>query len=859
MIPVCLLGTKVKFNSSPLAGQWRTHSWGAMVQYLRGALSYLLIVVITALVFYNSLNADFTFDDHSAILSNRYVHTNETDWWSLFQVDYWGTPIQSEHSHKSYRPLTSLSFRLDNLLWGLQPFYYHLTNVLLHILVTLSLFHFMLNLTSDHGISLLMTLLFSVHPLKSEACTSIVGRAELLSTLLYLKTLNCYFKKWYLLFAIGTILATISKEQGLTVSCVCIILELLNMYFHYRSLRVFGFLTRLVKVVKDECFRRVILLTVFTSVLLAARFIIMGSKMPVFTKFDNPASFAQFPTRQLTFNYLLPLNALLILYPKSLCADWTMNSIPLIEDWHDERNLQTLAFYLVCLGLIVRAVIQLHSTSKDDSYMRKISLALSLSLTIIPFIPASNLLFPVGFVLAERVLYTPSVGYCCLLAIGFIRIRQFFNSKIVNFVLYLLATFSIIAYSARTVIRNQDWENDFTLFQAGLAVNPNNAKLYNNIGHYYERQQQYEKAIDYFQQAAAKDEHDIGSELNIARALIQLPGRIEQAEELLWKIKPKIRNSANRNRIVPNYLNLWINLARVISMNDSRLGEAEKLYWEVISMRNDFIDAYINLGEIYFRRRKYDTAIETYRLALDRTEFKNDLKAADLHYNIAIAKTLQLNNEKQTAASKSDIEKAVVLAEIAESFTKAIEINANHKEALVNLAILVQKPEFQQLDNRTQYREFVLKALRAYTKNEEREVIEFNIAITLIDLDGQSNRLEAINHLRNAIKIKPSFRSALYNLAILYYEFKDYKSSLQYLQQLSGYHSTYTKAFLLMADVYTKLLELDNAEQIYLKVLESDSSNNEALHGLYRVYKFSNQTQKFQKYASRLANNSRSS
>ena len=146
-------------------------------------------------------------------------------------------------------------------------------------------------------------------------------------------------------------------------------------------------------------------------------------------------------------------------------------------------------------------------------------------------------------------------------------------------------------------------------------------------------------------------------------------------------------------------------------------------------MRNDFIDAYINLGEIYFRRRKYDTAIETYRLALDRTEFKNDLKAADLHYNIAIAKTLQLNNEKQTAASKSDIEKAVVLAEIAESFTKAIEINANHKEALVNLAILVQKPEFQQLDNRTQYREFVLKALRAYTKNEEREVIEVTLWI----------------------------------------------------------------------------------------------------------------------------------
>lgn len=230
-------------------------------------------------------------------------------------------------------------------------------------------------------------------------------------------------------------------------------------------------------------------------------------------------------------------------------------------------------------------------------------------------------------------------------------------------------------------------------------------------------------------------------------------------------------------------------------------------------MRNDFIDAYINLGEIYIRRQKYNTAIETYRLALDRTEFKNDLKAADLHYNIAIAKSLKLSNEKTT--EKSDVEKALILAEIAESFTKAIDINSNHKEALVNLAILVQKPEFT-LDNRTQYREYVLKALRAYTKSEEREVIEFNIAITLLDLDGHSNRLEAIDHLQNAIKIKPNFRSALYNLALLYYDLMDYENSLQYLQQLSGYHATYTKAFLLMADVYTKLLQLDDAEQVNL-------------------------------------------
>lgn len=132
------------------------------------------------------------------------------------------------------------------------------------------------------------------------------------------------------------------------------------------------------------------------------------------------------------------------------------------------------------------------------------------------------------------------------------------------------------AFATRTYIRNFDWENDLTLFNSGLQVNANNAKLYNNIGHFYERNQQHEEALNYFKQAALKDPEDLGAELNIARTLIQL-NRTDEAESLLWRIKPRVRSSAIRNRIVPNYLNLWINLARVISMNDTRLHEAESV------------------------------------------------------------------------------------------------------------------------------------------------------------------------------------------------------------------------------------------------------------------------------------------
>lgn len=70
-------------------------------------------------------------------------------------------------------------------------------------------------------------------------------------------------------------------------------------------------------------------------------------------RFDNPAAVSPTPTRQLTFNYLLPLNAWLLLNPSELCCDWTMGTIPLIESFLDIRNLATFTFFcfLGALGI----------------------------------------------------------------------------------------------------------------------------------------------------------------------------------------------------------------------------------------------------------------------------------------------------------------------------------------------------------------------------------------------------------------------------------------------------------------------------------------------------------------------------
>lgn len=71
-----------------------------------------MIMVLSVSVYYNCLDGDFVHDDVVSIVRNPDVRPNSiSGWWMLWWNDYWGTPMSSPLSHKSYRPLTVLTFR----------------------------------------------------------------------------------------------------------------------------------------------------------------------------------------------------------------------------------------------------------------------------------------------------------------------------------------------------------------------------------------------------------------------------------------------------------------------------------------------------------------------------------------------------------------------------------------------------------------------------------------------------------------------------------------------------------------------------------------------------------------------------
>jgi hypothetical protein len=197
-----------------------------------------------------------------------------------------------------------------------------------------------------------------------------------------------------------------------------------------------------------------------------------------------------------------------------------MDAVPLLKTVCDWRNLHTVAFYS---GLLLLAYCGLknpslegecngkaltngkqnangHSCHSDVEYRNsemKPSFAskvengikncvpqrtqlpsteniviLSLSLLIIPFIPATNLFFYVGFVIAERVLYIPSMGFCLLITVGaralYVKVQKRFLKSLV---FYATATL-IVFYGVKTAIRNGDWQNEEMLYRSGIKVNP---------------------------------------------------------------------------------------------------------------------------------------------------------------------------------------------------------------------------------------------------------------------------------------------------------------------------------------------------------------------------------------------------
>lgn len=196
-----------------------------------------------------------------------------------------------------------------------------------------------------------------------------------------------------------------------------------------------------------------------------------------------------------------------------------MASIPLVHSLSDPRNLLTL---MTLVSVSVLGCYALSGTSQEQQ-----TVLFALLLTVLPFLPASNLLFPVGFVMAERILYVPSMGFSILISVGLHKLSRTPLRGVVRVVVACV----LVLYALKTVERNRDWQSDLTLFTSAIHTNPSNGKLYNNLGFVHEQLKNYSRAEELYRTAVERQADDTGSYINLGRVL-KVQGRYREAEEV---------------------------------------------------------------------------------------------------------------------------------------------------------------------------------------------------------------------------------------------------------------------------------------------------------------------------------------
>ena len=423
---------------------------------MRKRIRIEILLGVAILVYLNALSNGFTFDDFFYILNNQAVRSGSIT--GLFHP----TAINN-----NFRPLSLATFALNWALGHQQPLAYHLVNVLLHAVVTLLLYLVLIGLLEAvpeaETIGFVAALFFAVHPLHTEAVTSIVGRSELLVAGFLLAAWLFHLQDRPVCSLICFVLALLSKESA----AVFLLLVLAGDYARY----------------KLKSFSRYAWIAGFTALYIAALWRMQGGK------FEKASySFVDNPLASLPAIWRI-LNALRVgwkyiglqIYPGTLSYDYSYNAILLYANWR-----HTLP---AAIGAAVIVVLLLWCAwTKRREWM------LAGAMYLGGFAVTSNILVSTGTIMGERLTYLPSAGFCLLVALILNRSGILRSTAGWTLVGVLLA-----ALGARTIVRNRDWRNNFTLFYSGVQAVPRSARAHRNLADEYVKRGQLDDAVKEFQ------------------------------------------------------------------------------------------------------------------------------------------------------------------------------------------------------------------------------------------------------------------------------------------------------------------------------------------------------------------------
>jgi protein O-mannosyl-transferase len=417
----------------------------------RGARNTLLATIalwmLILLAYSNSFRAGFVFDNNWAILQDSRIRAATRENLNLILTqDYWYRTGDSG----LYRPLTTLSYLLNYSILGggAHAAPYHWVNFALHATNATLLYLLGVLLLESSPLALAMAALWAVHPVLTESVTNIVGRADLLAAFGVLAGLLCHIRsgrnsRWLLGLAAAAAIGVCAKENAIILLAVMAIYD-----FTFR---------------RPPRWQAYVTAGLPMAIFFYARHrVLSGLPDPTLIFTDNPLLGADFLTARITALQVLGRSIGLLFWPSRLSIDYSYNQILLfawrLSDW----------LPMALLAACVAAGIACYRKRKVVFFLVAFCFA--------AMAPTSNLVFPLGTIMAERFLYLPAIAFagCLVIAVHHVARRM-------PHAAWAVLGLVCAALAVRTFVRNFDWADDLHLFASAVASSPDSYKAHLNL------------------------------------------------------------------------------------------------------------------------------------------------------------------------------------------------------------------------------------------------------------------------------------------------------------------------------------------------------------------------------------------
>ena len=523
-------------------------------------LHLAIILVLGTVIYSNSFDCTFHFDDIISIVKNDAIKDV--------------SDINTIWNSNSRRFIAYLSLAINHHFGALNVWGYHFFNLMIHLTTSLLVYWLMfitlktpnvknlIPVKDQQWIALVVALIFVSHPLATQSVTYIIQRTASMVTLFYLFAITLYLKGrlnqgstslsigYFITALIAAIFALFTKENAFTIPLVILLVEIS--------------LFKRDKIVVNFSKPRIILgCIVFLSFLL-----LLFSRVSSSFFQTIPPSFGH--TYTVTpWNYLLTQFSVIVKYIQLLCFPINLNfdyDYAISNSLMEPRTFLSLGFLLALVGVS----IYLFKKQKLISFgIMWFFITISIESS---FIPLADLIF-------EHRTYLPSVGFFMILTVGIYQLVWLKNKKIALGLIFLI----IGTNSFATYQRNKVWKNEGTLWNDVIAKSPDKARPYLCRGNYYKNLKRNKEALSDFTKSISLNPAYIEPYNNKGTTLYN-EGLLTEA---LSYLNYAIENS-------PDYTEAYINKGIVLA--------TQKKYTTALENYNKAIEIEPNNADIYINR-----------------------------------------------------------------------------------------------------------------------------------------------------------------------------------------------------------------------------------------------------------------